>query len=50
MRIAIICHTEMVRQLNVLWTAMSSATQSMLVRSPTKAFRTDVVDEMLTEF
>jgi hypothetical protein len=50
MRIASVCHTEMVGQLIVLQAAMSSTTQSVLGCSPTKAFWVDIVEELFNEF
>jgi hypothetical protein len=50
MRVAFACHTEMARQLTVLQTVVSSVAQSVLGRSPIKAFQVDVLGKMLGEF
>jgi hypothetical protein len=44
------CHTEMAKQLAMLWPAMSSVAQSVLGCSPTETFQADVVGETLTKF
>jgi hypothetical protein len=43
-------HTEMAKQLAMLWAVVSSAAEFMLRRSPTKAFLAEVVDELVAEF
>jgi hypothetical protein len=50
MEIASFCHIEMTEQFAVLWAVVSSATWSVLERSPIEAFRVEVVDELLAEF
>jgi hypothetical protein len=50
MRIAILCHTELVEQLAALQLTMCSAVQSVLRCSPTKSLRVDIVDELVTVF
>jgi hypothetical protein len=49
MRIIAIYHAEMAEQLTVLLAVVSSTTQSVQCCSPTKAFRVDVVNELVTE-
>jgi hypothetical protein len=50
MRIAALHHTEMAKEFAVLRAAVSSAVEFALGRSPNKAFRVGVVDEVVTEF
>jgi hypothetical protein len=50
MRIAALHHTEMAKEFAVLRAAVSSAVEFALRRSPNKAFRVGVVDEVVTEF
>jgi uncharacterized protein (DUF697 family) len=50
MRIAILCHTELVEQLAALQLTMCSAVQSVLGCSPTKSLWVDIVDELVTVF
>jgi hypothetical protein len=50
MRVDTVRHTEMVGQVAALQVMVSSTMQSAHGHSPTKAFRVDVVDEMITEF
>jgi hypothetical protein len=42
-------HTEKAKQFVVLWAAISSVAASVLERSPTEAFRVNVVDELFAE-
>jgi hypothetical protein len=50
MWIATVHHTKMAEQLTMLRVAVSSAAQSVLKRSTTKAIRVDVVDELVAKF
>jgi hypothetical protein len=50
MRLAALRHTEMAGELAVLWAAVSSATESVLGRSPNNTFRLEVVGELAVEF
>jgi hypothetical protein len=50
MRLAALRHTEMAGELAVLWAAVSSATESVLGRSPNNTFRLEVVGELAIEF
>jgi hypothetical protein len=50
MRLAALCHTEMVRELAVLWAAVSSAAESTLGCSPNEIFHVKVVGELIAEF
>jgi hypothetical protein len=50
MRLAALRHTEMAGELAVLWAAVSSATESVLGRSPNNTFRLEVVGELVVEF
>jgi hypothetical protein len=50
MRIATVRHTKMAEQLATLRAVVSSTAESVLRCSPTKAFRVNVVEEMLAEF
>jgi hypothetical protein len=43
-------HTEMAEELNVLQTAVSSAVEFALGRSPDETFQVEVVDELVAEF
>jgi hypothetical protein len=40
----------MVRELVVIWVAMSSTAKFMLGRSPNETFQVEVVDELVAEF
>jgi hypothetical protein len=50
MQIATICHVEMAEKVAALRAAVSSAAEFMLGRSPTKAFKVEVVDKLAAEF
>jgi hypothetical protein len=50
MKLASLCHTEIVRELATLRAAVSSATEFELGRSPNKSFRVEVVDELIAKF
>jgi hypothetical protein len=50
MQIATVRHTKMAEQLATLRAVVSSTAESVLRCSPTKAFRVNVVEEMLAEF
>jgi hypothetical protein len=50
MWLAALRHTEMVEELAALRAAVSSATQSVLGRSPNNTFHMEVVGELVTEF
>jgi hypothetical protein len=50
MRLAAICHTEMVVELAAFWAAVSSTAESMLKRSASNIACTEVVGELAAEF
>jgi hypothetical protein len=50
MWIATLCHTEMVRELATLRSAVTSTMKFVLGRSPDKTFRVEVVDELVAKF
>jgi hypothetical protein len=50
MRLLALCHTEMVEELAALRAAVSTATKSVLGRSPSVTFHMEVVDELTAEF
>jgi hypothetical protein len=50
MRLAALSHTEMAGELAMLQTAMSSAVESRLGRSPSNTFHVEVMHELATEF
>jgi hypothetical protein len=47
---AALCHTEMARELAVLWVAVSSTVESVLGYSPNDTFCVEVVGELVTKF
>jgi hypothetical protein len=49
MQIAALRCTMMVKELTVLWPAVSSTTEFTLGRSPNEAFWMEVVDELVVE-
>jgi hypothetical protein len=50
MRLATLHHTKVVEQLAALRAAVSSTVEFGLGRSPTEAFRAEVMEELITEF
>jgi hypothetical protein len=50
MRIATLLHTELAEQLAMIRASVCSVVVFVLRHSPTKAFRVEVVDELVTEF
>jgi hypothetical protein len=50
MRAAALHHTKIVRELVVLWAAVSSAAGLVLGRSPTETSRVEVMSEMVAKF
>jgi hypothetical protein len=50
MQIAALCHTEMARELIVLWVVASSTVELVLGHSPDETFRLEVVGELVAEF
>jgi hypothetical protein len=50
MRVANLCHTEVVGELAVLRVAVSSAMELVLGRSPDETFWVEVMDELVVEF
>jgi hypothetical protein len=50
MWLAVLCHTEMVRELAALRVAVSSTSASVLWRSPNDTFRVEVVGELVAKY
>jgi hypothetical protein len=50
MPMVVVHHAEVAQQFTELWVAASSAMEFVLKRSPTEAFRVDVVDQLVSEF
>jgi hypothetical protein len=50
MRVAALCHTKIVGDLVVLQVAVTSTTESVLVRSPYETFWVEAVGELFAEF
>jgi hypothetical protein len=50
MQITSLCHTEMAKELTVLWTMVYSAMEFTLGCSPDETFCVEVVDELVVEF
>jgi hypothetical protein len=50
MRLAALRHITMAKELTVLQVVVSTATESVIGRSPSDTFRVEIVREMATEF
>jgi hypothetical protein len=50
MRLTALRHTEMARELAVLWVALSSAAELVFGHSPDEIFRVEVVGKLVAEF
>jgi hypothetical protein len=50
MQIAALHHAKMAKQLVMLWAAVASAMEFVLVCSPTQTFQVEVVDDLVAEF
>jgi hypothetical protein len=50
MRVAALCHTKMIRELAMLWAAVSAVMELVLGQLPNESSRVEVMNELVAKF